>query len=205
MSWRKFSRKSVLLAMLALLAVVVIWLVFGGQDPDFQWIGPKTKTIRDVHAWLEFPIEVDNSHDDTTVDDALALLYEKLALRKIEMPVLINHLALKRHGFKDSAGSARLRLRSSVGQLSGRQLLKTVVARFASENAAILVHDQGWLELTTKAEVDLDRAWYQKAFGVTAFDICRQRCAEMLGKEGHLPAAPASGRLMDEAAKAAGF
>jgi hypothetical protein len=203
--WRGMRRKTVYLPCLTLLTLGLVWVCLLRQDSDIQWIGPKTKTIRDIYGWLELPIEIDDGQKQVTVQDALGLLYEKLSSHKVEMPYLVNHLALKRQGFDGDAWLAQVQLRCPAGRLTGRQLLKCVVARFAPQHATILVNDQGYLELTTKAEVDLDRAWYEKAFEVTAFDICRQRCCEMIGKEGHLPAAPPNGRIADEAAARLGL
>lgn len=195
---RRISHKRAFLVFLAIMTMVVMWTMFGNSDADFQWVGPKTKNIRDICTSLELPIDVD-WQKTTTVEQALNLLHDKLTARHVELPVLINHLALKKDGFQGDAYRVQIAVRPSTSQVSGKELLKTIIAQFPSKNVTFLVNGQMGLELTTRTEVELERAWYQKAFGVSGFDMIRQRCSEFFGGEGHLPAAPQNGRLFDQA------
>ena len=196
---RRISRKFTLVLFLAFMAMVVMWTVFGKSDADIQWVGPKTKMIREICARLDVPIEAD-WQKITTVGDALNLLHEELAARNDSLPVLINHLALEQDGFQGDALQAPIVVRSSISQVSGKQILKTIIAQFPSKNATFHVrNDPGYLVLTTKAEVELDRAWYHKAYNVSHWDMALQRCGEFFRREGNLPAAPANGRGLEEA------
>jgi hypothetical protein len=174
-----------------------ILLFFRGvvsQDPDIQWLGPRSKGIREWLARLETPVDIGGAKKSMSLADALSLLYERCDAVQVELPVVVDWLAFKRDGLQGEPYHMQIDLSTIPQRLSAKQFLKAVIAQFPSKNARILLRSPmgdlgGYIEITTHNQADVSRAAYERAYGVTRLDYLWQGFCEAIGSQGHLPEA----------------
>jgi hypothetical protein len=190
-------RRTLKWAILLSVCVMGIVLFFRGvmsQDRDVQWLGPKSKGIREMLARLDTPVGIDATKKSMTLEDAISLLYERCDAVQVELPVLVDSRAFIEEGLQGEAHWIQIDSSAMPQRLSARQFLSGVIAQFPSKNATMLLRSppggvDGFIEITTHKQADLLRTAYERACGVTRLDYLWQGTCEALGGEGHLPEA----------------
>jgi hypothetical protein len=173
-----------------------VLLFWGGvsHDPDVQWLGPRSKGIREMLARLETPVDIGASKKSMRVDDAISLLYERCDAVQVKLPVLVDSRAFRQEGLQGEAFWIQIDFSTMPQRPSARQFLKAVIAQFPSKNATMLLRSppagsDGFIEITTHNQADRSRAAYERAYSVTRLDYLWQGICEAVGGKGHLPEA----------------
>ncbi|MBI3409461.1 MAG: hypothetical protein HY040_14055 [Planctomycetes bacterium] len=159
--------------------------IFFIEESDVQWIGPKTRQIRELMTLLESPVDLSHLQGTMSARRALELLHEQLFEGDLNLHFFVNMRDGSNQVPQDHFLDSQIKL--PCGKMTAIQFIRALLDQVLWKKAVLLLRQDGLLEITTPEHARRERAAYEKAVGFTPLDSVWQWISEFFGNDGPLP------------------